>query len=506
MEIPENMNILEELDSKSASPSLHFKNSLKERVVSRYIEEPAEGRFFFNERTVNFLSIFIVILSVGIVAGAGIISFSNGNNVLNVDSVAAVPANQKSEILEGIIKNNPGALILQTDSIVSDNPTTVASVAESAQKVSVSSEESGYNFSYTKATNEFGKNNTCSTDAPIKEIYNFSGKNLTIYRLVNLDKDNRIIDSVQVRTQDDVSTSVYSRAGEQQVIFSSNNLEPIVKPVSAPVSFPETSDKINDYFDVIQNLNEVTRDGVKYYVLETQGSYDCNGEIITAAFKKWFNKDDFSLFRKETFKTNSNEANLIERTTYKVANQQVNYADVLNNFLFTTVNTIDISNKDSLETLQEFFTERLETIPGDSTIENLKISNFQDITLMDRVFYETEANYIKSINASPKPFLSYSLDKTNVDLYSTDVSDSSLFFSSEQAIPQDIKVENDFYSAKLYSNILPVSFSKATPSKQILVLEIDGLKYVFSSSNLDSIIKNGLSSLSLSDTFYANKI
>jgi len=509
----ENMNILEDLDRKSASPSLQFKSSLRNRVISDFLEEPVEGRFFFSERVINYLSIFIVILSVGIVAGAGIISFNNGNQVLNIDNVAAVPASEKPGVLEGIIKNNPDALILQTDKVVSNDPTNIASVAETAQQVSVTSEVKGYNFSYTKASTEFGKNIVCSSNTAVTtEVLNYSEGNLTYYRVNNYDKSNNIIDSVQVKTQDDVATSLYSRGGLEYLMFSANNLESNKEPTSFPVSSPQvTSENIDKYFDGTQNLNEVTRDGAKYYVLETLGVYNCNGVNINAVFKKWFNKADFSLYQKETYKTNSTEVNLIERTTYNVANQQVKFDDVSDNFyiknpVLDTDSVLDITKYNSLETLLKFIPENLETVPGNSTISNLQISNFVNLSSMSRGFYNSDDSYILSINKNPKPFFKYSLNNVSVETYSLDVSNDSLFSNLNSGLPQDIKIGDDFYTGQLFINTLPVSFSGSTAPKQVLILEKDGIKYVFSSTNLDSIIKNGLSSLSLLDIFDANKI
>ncbi|MFS8131170.1 MAG: hypothetical protein ACMG57_04280 [Candidatus Dojkabacteria bacterium] len=506
----ENMNILEELESRSASPSLQFKNSLKTRVISDFREIPAEGRFFFNERTINFLSVFIVILSVGIVAGAGIISFNNGNQVINVDSVAAVPAAKKPEILEGIIKNNPDALIVQTAAVVSENPSDVASVAQTAQKVSVSSEVKGYNFSFTKATTEIGSSVVCnSNSATTKEIFNYSDDSMSLYRVVNLNQNNNVIDSVQVETKNDVTTSKYSRDGNAQIVFSSNNLETEVKPASFPVSSPQvTTDNINKYFvGGSQNITEVTRDGNKFYVLETQGIYDCNGNVINVVFKNWFIKDDFSLFKKEIYKTNSSESNLIERTTFKVANQQVDFQDIKQNFLQEDKENItDISELDSYQTIETLLDNNSIIIPGGVDTKDLKIANFQDLSLMNKNFYKDDFSYQQSINVQSKAFVKYSVNDLNIELYNSDIFDSSLFTSTKDSISQDIRLGDNFFTGNLYTNTTPVSFAGSTTAKQKLVVTIDGIKYVFSSSNLDSIINNGLDSLLLSDVYYANKI
>lgn len=503
------LKILEELNSISAEPNQHFKNTLRASVISAYKEEPAEGKFFINDRLVNFLSIFIVILSVGIVAGAGVISFSNGNQVVSVDSVAAVPAAKKPEILEGIIKNNPDALILQTTKVVSDNPTDIANIAQTAQEVSVTSEVKGYNYSYTKAFNEFGKI-SCGENVTTKEIYTYSDNVISLYRTVNLDSNKQIIDSVQVETADGVSVSKYSRNGEGQVIFSSKNLETAdAKPSSYPVSAPTvTQNNINNYFEEsTQNLTEVTKDGKKYYVLDTQGGYNCNGSVINAAFKTWFNKEDFSLSKKEVFKTNSNESNLILRTTYTVANQELDYSSVKDNFLTEDLdNTFNISDLDSLQTLDEFLNSEVPFIPADKSLSNFKIANFQDITAMNSLFYKKDLDYLNNITNKPIAYITYKINSADVGIYSDEVPNESIFSSKAAGYEQQIQIGGEFYTGTLFRNTYPVSYAGIAKAKQVLIININGLKFVFSSNNLDSIINNGLESLIVPDVYYANKI
>ncbi|MEP7103977.1 MAG: hypothetical protein ABI721_04695 [Candidatus Dojkabacteria bacterium] len=496
----ENQNILEDLKQSSSVPSHSFRNSLKARFVDSYKLPFEPTFFFFNEKSINVLSISIVVLSIAIVSIAGVATFNSSQSQSNISDVAAVPSNETSSIIGSIVKNNPDILIAQSlnnDNIQSFQDT--GALAKDLKMIAPEAAPKNYNYSYTRSNFELGEmSSACKllvdTSVKSQEIFTFTSSNGGyLYRVINKDSSGNTIESIQLNNTDNDVASLYTKNGNYGIIINSETLASTI-PTSFPVSYLPAFEQ-GKYFDPVSSTLAVVRRGNEdFYVISSSAQSNCGDERINLIDKKWFSSSDFSLSMIEVFANNDkSENNLIKRTQFSIIKQDINFETVKENFqtISNDLNIIDISDLNPIETLNSILTDKIDLVPVDGEIINIRIANFEEVASQDRKFYKTDADYLNGINLKTVPLMEYAIDdgfETSAQVFNADVADSNILLGDlDSKAITNFEINGINVKANIYTSRVPVSFSEESSNKYLL-FTYNQYKYLFKSSDIDKMI------------------